>query len=81
MTMENTQPNGMLELSSQELDSVAGGATTDVFGRTINAEDSQLGFVEIPREGGIKSVTFQQTFFSEQELREFKETDTSSPEA
>jgi hypothetical protein len=81
MTMENVQPNEVLELSNQELDDIAGGATSDVFGRNINAEDSQLGYVEIPKEGGIKSVTFQQTFFSEQDLREFKETGISSPEA
>lgn len=77
MASENTQPQEALELSNQELDDIAGGATTDVFGRNLNAEDNQLGFVEIPKEGGIKSVTFQQTFFSEQELREFKEAGIS----
>ncbi|BAY99512.1 hypothetical protein NIES37_34950 [Tolypothrix tenuis PCC 7101] len=77
MTMENLQPHEALELSNQELDDIAGGATTDVFGRTLNAEDTQLGFVELPATGGIKSVSFQQSFFSEQELREFKETGIS----
>ncbi|MDZ7962004.1 MAG: bacteriocin [Aulosira sp. DedQUE10] len=77
MTTENLQPHEALELSNQELDDIAGGATTDVFGRNLNAEDNQLGFVEIPATGGIKSVTFQQSFFSEQELQEFKETGIS----
>jgi hypothetical protein len=75
--MENIKPDEALELSNQELDSVAGGATSDVFGRTINAETDQLGFVIIPKEGGIISVTSQQVFFSEQELNEFKAADVS----
>jgi hypothetical protein len=78
--MENVQPNEMLELSNQELDNIAGGATSDVFGTNTNAVDYQLGYVEIPKEGGIKSVTFQVSVFSEQDLREFKEAGISSPE-
>ncbi|MEH1976122.1 MAG: hypothetical protein V7L02_23485 [Nostoc sp.] len=79
--MENVQPNEMLELSNQELDYIAGGVTSDVLGTNANAEDFQFGFVEIPKEGGIKSVTFQVSVFSEQDLREFKEAGISSPEA
>ncbi|MFN6488022.1 MULTISPECIES: hypothetical protein [unclassified Nostoc] len=79
--MENVQPHEMLELSNQELDYIAGGATSDVLGTNANAEDFQLGYVEIPKEGGIKSVTFQVSVFSEQDLREFKEAGISSPEA
>lgn len=79
--MENVQPNEMLELSNQELDCIAGGATSDVLGTNANAEDFQFGYVEIPKEGGIKSVTFQVSVFSEQDLREFKEAGISSPEA
>ncbi|MEH2349212.1 MAG: bacteriocin [Nostoc sp.] len=81
MIVENVQPNEMLELSNQELDNIAGGATSDVFGKNANAEDYQFGFVEIPKEGGITSVTFQVSVFSEQDLREFKEAGISSPEA
>ncbi|MBN3907038.1 MAG: hypothetical protein HWQ35_10895 [Nostoc sp. NMS1] len=79
--MENVQPNEMLELSNQELDDIAGGATSDVLGKNTNAEDFQFGYVEIPKEGGIKSVTFQVSVFSEQDLREFKEAGISNPEA
>ncbi|QIR40409.1 hypothetical protein HCG51_29440 [Tolypothrix sp. PCC 7910] len=78
MTIENSQRHEALELSNQELDDIAGGATTtDVFGRNLNAEDNQLGYVEIYPTGGIKSVTFQQSFFSEQDLKEFKEAGIS----
>ncbi|MEH2443023.1 hypothetical protein [Nostoc sp.] len=80
MIMENVQRNEMLELSNQELDYIAGGATSDVFGTNANTVDYQLGYVEIPKEGGIKSVTFQVSVFSEQDLREFKEAGISSPE-
>ncbi|BAY30903.1 hypothetical protein NIES2107_27510 [Nostoc carneum NIES-2107] len=73
MTTENLQPHEALELSNQELDEIAGGATTDVFGRNLNDQENVLGYVEIPASGGIKSVTFLQSFYSEQELQEFKQ--------
>lgn len=81
MKMEKKQPSEMLELSNQELDHVSGGAASGTSGSNVNAEDFQFSYVDVPKEGGITLVTAQQTIFSAQDLREFKEAGISSPEA
>lgn len=74
MTMENKQPDELLELSNQELDEIAGGANSVTDASTENLSDAQFTFVNLPKEGGIISITQQETFFSEQDLKEFKDS-------
>ena len=71
---ENQQPNELLELSSQELDSIAGGAASETEANNQNFSDAQFTFTVLPKDGGIINITKQETFFSEQDLKEFKDS-------
>jgi hypothetical protein len=72
--MENMQPDELLELSNQELDDIAAGAASATDANNKQFSDAQFTFVDIPKDGGIISITKQETFFSEQDLKEFKDS-------
>ncbi|MBE8988521.1 CTB family bacteriocin [Nostoc sp. LEGE 12450] len=69
---DNIQP---IELSSEELDNVAGGAFSFVDADNYNAIDQQAGATVIGANGGISSFNTQQTAVSHQSLHEIKATD------
>jgi hypothetical protein len=69
----SNQEDELLELSNQELDNIAGGATNATDANNEQFSDAQFSFVELPKEGGIISFTKQETFFSEQDLKEFQD--------
>ncbi|MBD2509771.1 MULTISPECIES: CTB family bacteriocin [unclassified Nostoc] len=68
---DNIQP---IELSSEELDNVAGGAFSFVDADNYNAIDQQAGATVIGANGGISSLNTQQTAVSHQSLHEIKAT-------
>ncbi|MBE8998142.1 CTB family bacteriocin [Nostoc sp. LEGE 12447] len=68
---DNIQP---IELSSEELDNVAGGAFSFVDADNYNAIDQQGGATVIGANGGISSLNTQQTAVSHQSLHEIKAT-------
>ncbi len=68
---DNIKP---VELSSEELDNVAGGAFSNVDASNLNAIDAQAGATVLGADGGIGSFTTQETAVSEQHLFEIKAT-------
>ncbi|BAY30900.1 hypothetical protein NIES2107_27480 [Nostoc carneum NIES-2107] len=71
--------NKPMELSAEELDNVAGGAGSAVFGNNFNSVDQQIGSTVLGANGGISSQTAQQTTVSEQHLAELKFTGEGFP--
>ncbi|BAY30901.1 hypothetical protein NIES2107_27490 [Nostoc carneum NIES-2107] len=71
--------NKPMELSAEELDNVAGGATSAVFASNRNFLDEQVGSTVVGANGGISSQTAQKTVASEQYLAEFKSTGEGFP--
>ncbi|BAY30898.1 hypothetical protein NIES2107_27460 [Nostoc carneum NIES-2107] len=71
--------NKPMELSTEELDNVAGGAASEVFGSNFNFSDQQIGSTVIGANGGISSQTAQQTTVSAQQLKEIKFTGETLP--
>ncbi|MEH2075836.1 MAG: CTB family bacteriocin [Nostoc sp.] len=68
---DNIKP---VELSAEELDNVAGGAFSFVIADNENKLDQQTGGTVLGPNGGIGSVTAQQTVVSHQSLQEIKAT-------
>jgi hypothetical protein len=68
---DNIKP---VELSAEELDNVAGGAFSFVLADNDNRLDQQTGGTVLGPNGGIGSVTAQQTAVSHQSLQEIKAT-------
>ncbi|MEH2093341.1 CTB family bacteriocin [Nostoc sp.] len=68
---DNIKP---VELSAEELDNVAGGAFSFVIADNENKLDQQTGGTVLGPNGGIGSVTAQQTAISHQSLQEIKAT-------
>lgn len=71
--------NKPMELSTEELDNVAGGAASVVDASNFNFLDEQAGVVIIGANGGITSLTTQKTAVSKQELQEIKFTGEGLP--
>jgi hypothetical protein len=71
--------NKPMELSTEELDNVAGGAASLVIGSNLNAIDEQVGATNVGADGGITSLTAQKTAVSQQELKEIKFTGNDLP--
>jgi hypothetical protein len=68
---DNIKP---VELSAEELDTLAGGAFSDVNAHNLNAIDAQSGATVLGANGGIASFTTQETAVSKQDLYEVKFT-------
>lgn len=69
-----TEPNKMVEMTSEELDTVAGGAFNIVDASNFNFSDSQTSIVSIGADGGILSINQQETKVSKQELQQIQAT-------
>jgi hypothetical protein len=76
MAQENKQPSEALELSNQELDSIAGGAVSDTAANTQAASDSQFSFARVNSDGSIVLFNAQESIFSENELAELNSTNS-----
>ncbi|MBE8998148.1 MULTISPECIES: CTB family bacteriocin [unclassified Nostoc] len=73
---DNIKP---VELSSEELDNVAGGAFSFVDAHNFNFSDKQSSAVIIGADGGIASFNSQETTISKQDLHEIKFTGEEFP--
>jgi hypothetical protein len=69
-----SEPNELVEMSAEELDSVAGGAFLATKASNFNFSDSQLNLVNIGADGGIMAINQQETKVSKQELLQVQAT-------
>lgn len=69
-----TEHNKIVEMTSEELDTVAGGAFNIVDAFNFNFSDSQTSIVSIGADGGILSINQQETKVSKQELQQIQAT-------
>jgi hypothetical protein len=74
---ENNKP---MELSTDELDTVAGGAALSVVDAdNLNADSFNFGQTSIGANGGINSTVIQKDSLSQQQLKEIKVADVTLP--
>ena len=64
----------LVEMSTEELDTVAGGAFVITDASNFNFSDSQTNFLSIGADGGIISLNTQETKLSKQELKQIQAT-------
>ena len=66
--------NKPMELSVEELDTVAGGALNIVDASNFNFSDTQAVLTNVGADGGISNAAVQQTEVSKQELQQVQAT-------
>jgi hypothetical protein len=68
--------NKPVEMTTDELDNVAGGAVNALDALNVNAKDAQFTLTDVGAKGGITNVNAQETEKSVQSLEQFQATGT-----
>ena len=66
--------NKPMEMSSEELDTVAGGAFAATVAENLNFSDEQVNVTALGANGGITNLTAQDTDLSKQKLNQVQAT-------